>query len=90
MYIGQNDYVDPDKYETEYDYNNDLNEIQGYYYSPEEALNQMLMHLMNLNQPYNIVVDQMVSKRVLGRYLRQGLDVLRIKKIENTASSWIY
>lgn len=90
MYIGQSDYVDPNKYETEYEYNNDLNEIQGLYYSPEEALEQMEKHLMNLNQPYHIVVDQMVSKRVLGRYLRQGLDVLKIKKIENTLSSWIY
>ncbi|MGG1672983.1 hypothetical protein ACIFOE_20550 [Paenibacillus sp. NRS-1783] len=82
MYIGQSDFVDRANYDSEYEYYQDIENIRGHYYSPEESLENMYNYLLELKQPYGVLIDHMLAKLLLPRYLKQGLDVLRIKRIE--------
>ncbi|MBP1177419.1 MULTISPECIES: hypothetical protein [Paenibacillus] len=85
MYIGQSDFIDRSDYTTDYDYYRDIEAIRGHSYTPEKALNNMYNYLHDLNQ-YTSPAGHMLEKLLLSRYLKQGLDVLRIKRIEEFSS----
>lgn len=80
MYIGREEYINPDSYESKRDYYRDLDR---YYMnnSPRDALISMTKYLYTLNQSTSGVIDGMLSKRPLDLYLKQGLDVLRLQRL---------
>ncbi|MNO28848.1 hypothetical protein D3C76_187470 [compost metagenome] len=81
MYIGRDDYVNPDNYSSIQDYYIDFEKLRGEY-NREKTLKSMYNYLLNLNQSTAIIIDQMISKRPFPIYLQ--LDILGILKLNLT------
>lgn len=80
MYIGRDDYINPDNYESSDLYHMDKQELRMNY-NPEKSLESMIRYLTTLGKHDFDIIDNMLAKRPLATYLNQGLDILGLQRM---------
>jgi hypothetical protein len=79
MYIGRDDYIPKERYEDEGDYYQDI-DLFNENYDPSKAVDNMYKYLYDQDRQ-SVIIDHMLAKFPLPKYLEQGLHVLRIKRM---------
>ncbi|OPH47586.1 hypothetical protein BC351_10365 [Paenibacillus ferrarius] len=79
MYIGREDYIPRERYESEVDY---YREVEEFYerYDVDDIVGNKVESLFRNSDTKLTRIEQMVSKTPLSQYLEQGLHVIRVKR----------
>lgn len=80
MYIGRDDYINPDNYESSDLYHMEKEKLYMNY-NPEKSLESMIEYLTTLGKHDFDIIDNMLAKRPLVTYLYQGLDILGLQRM---------